>query len=204
MPEEQEGTNASAQLMQTHEFDGQQEDERVLYVIRMHPVKRIIHIAQGLLCCVLLLAIVTLVLDIVAADKTYLTVLLSLITLLFFVAWVWYGEHYMHVFKTVITDRRIVRIEFAFPFFKKKRALFWNEVAKVKTTAPSILFSLSKIGSLTIQPLLVPNEEIHIPYVYYFADLANYIDKILYVRKNKPEDADSLRPFVPKPKGMRY
>ncbi|NMC63721.1 MAG: hypothetical protein GYA55_11215, partial [SAR324 cluster bacterium] len=53
-------------------------------------------------------------------------------------------------------------------------------------------------------PVMIPGEEITIPYVYYFGDLASYIDKIIYLEKAKPEEIATLRPFVPKPRGERY
>ena len=34
-------------------------------------------------------------------------------------------------------------------------------------------------------------------------DLANYIDKILFMYKNQPSELSTLRPFIAKPKGQR-
>jgi len=44
-------------------------------------------------------------------------------------------------------------------------------------------------------------EDVRITDVYYFEDLANYIDKILFTFKNTPAEVANLKPFVPKPKG---
>jgi hypothetical protein len=47
-------------------------------------------------------------------------------------------------------------------------------------------------------------DDIEIKNVYYYRDLGNYIDKILFTYKQKPAEVDNIRPFVPKPKGERY
>lgn len=196
--------NVGSQDLPEHEFDGQQEGERVLYIIQLHRVKKLINMVQGILLAILFYALASLIPNFVPVNELHFSVGAGIVALLLFVARIWWGEIYCEHTRTILTDRRIIRFEFALPFFKKKRSLFWKEVSKVKTTAPSILFGLSKIGALTIQPLMVPGEEIHIPYVYYFVDLANYIEKIVYTERTKPEDLATMRPFVPKPKGKRY
>ena len=40
-------------------------------------------------------------------------------------------------------------------------------------------------------------------HVYYYRDLGNYIDKILYTYKQKPKEMKKIKPFVEKPKGQR-
>ncbi len=47
------------------------------------------------------------------------------------------------------------------------------------------------------------HEDVRVTDVYYFEDLANYIDKILFTFKNTPGDIAAIKPFVPHPKGQR-
>ena len=47
-------------------------------------------------------------------------------------------------------------------------------------------------------------DDIELNDVYYYRDLGNYIDKILFTYKQKPREMDEIRPFVPKPRGERY
>jgi hypothetical protein len=47
-------------------------------------------------------------------------------------------------------------------------------------------------------------DDIQLKDVYYYRDLGNYIDKILFTYKQKPADITNIRPFVPKPRGERY
>ena len=47
-------------------------------------------------------------------------------------------------------------------------------------------------------------EDVSVGHVYYYGDLANYIDKIIYTFKTKPSEIQSVRPFVPKPAGKRF
>lgn len=187
-----------------HDFDGQQEGERVLWIIRLHPVKRVVNFVYGLMIALVFFAGMMFVPEFAAVNRQYFYVFLSIISLLIITARMWWGELHMKHTKTFITDRRIIRFEFAVPPFRRKRSLFWSEIAKVKTISLGVLFSMAKIGALSVQPLMIPGEEIYIPYVYYFGDLANYMDKILYLQKNKPEEISQMREFVAKPKGQRY
>ncbi len=187
-----------------HDFDGQQDGERVLWTIRLHPVKRVVNFASSLIIALVFFAGMIFVPEFAPVDRQYFLVLSAIISLMIVLIGAWWGELHMKHTKAFITDRRIIRFVFTLPHFKSKRSLFWTEVAKVKSTSPGYFFALAKIGALSIQPLMMPDEEIYIPYVYYFADLANYIDKILYLQKNKPEDIALMREFVPKPKGQRY
>ncbi|NMC62457.1 MAG: hypothetical protein GYA55_04745, partial [SAR324 cluster bacterium] len=122
-------------------FDGQQEGERVLYVIRLHGIKKIINIAQGLLLAIVFYAVLSFVPEFVDVNPQYFRALIAIIAALIFILRVWWGELYCEYSKTILTDRRIIRFEFTLPFFKSRRALFWKEVAKVKTTAHNPIFA---------------------------------------------------------------
>ena len=60
-----------------------------------------------------------------------------------------------------------------------------------------------RIGTVEVQPKMDEHESVRVTDVYFFEDLANYIDKILYLVKNSPDDIATIRLFVPKPAGSR-
>jgi len=116
---------------------------------------------------------------------------------------------------TYITDRRIVRFEPTTVFATNIRTLSWDEVVKVKSYVPNMIWKQLAIGNISIHarsttsvindadPVLSV-DDIEIRDVYYYRDLCNYIDKILYTYKQKPKEMNEIRPFVVRPKGQRY
>ena len=62
---------------------------------------------------------------------------------------------------------------------------------------------MRKIGILEVEPIMGDKENVIVRDVFYFEDLANYIDKILFTFKNKPAEVDQIAPFIPKPRGER-
>ena len=187
-------------------FDGLQAGERVLYVIEPHPLQSANRIA------VILIIAAALYRAILWAASAYpeLEQLYSLelrgigIVAAFVFLGLWWNSAVTKRIRAYITDRRIVRFGFVFPFFTVKRALFWNEVLKAKAAPPNIIYRILGICTLKIRPEGTDEEDISIPYSTYGEDLVNYLDKILYYFKNKPEEMSTLRPFVAAPKGNRY
>ncbi len=115
--------------------------------------------------------------------------------------WSWYAWRKT---KLIVTDRRVVRIDASVPFIERMRILFWQDIAKTKSYSPTWLHRLFKVGTLQVQPTITPLEDLRIANMYYFNDLANYMDKIMYTAKTKPAELEALRPFILKPKGQRY
>ncbi len=90
------------------------------------------------------------------------------------------------------------------PIHKSTRALFWDEAVKAKSYHKNaVLEKLLGTGSLEIHARSQDKDNIDIDHLIFHEDLSNYIDKILYTFKNKPEDLKSFKEFVPKPKGKR-
>ena len=50
---------------------------------------------------------------------------------------------------------------------------------------------------------MITDDDIEIPYVSFYRDLGNYIEKILFLYKKRPADIADLKPFVAKVKGKR-
>lgn len=184
-------------------FDGQQSDERVLYVVLPHVYAKYLAIARLIGLVVLLFLVLMLISSIVPMASTILVIVGVFVSAMLLITGIWWNQTVYNRSKTYITDRRIVRFDVASPFFQTKRALFWNEALKAKGFAPNLLFRTLHIGTVLVEPHMANAEDVRINDVHYFEDLANYIDKILYTFKNKPAEISSIQPFVPKPRGQR-
>ncbi len=185
-------------------FDGQQEGERVLYVVTPHPLAKQIAIARTVFLAVFLYLVLWGIGTIVPLYAVLLQVTGLLLAVLLLIVGVWWNQMVYKKSKTYITDRRVIRFDVVSPFFMTKRALFWNEALKAKAYAPNMLWRMMKIGTIDVEPLLAEHEDVAVRDVYYFEDLANYIDKILFTFKNSPSEIATMKPFVAKAKGLRY
>ena len=189
--------------METSIFEGQQEGERILYTIHEHPLATYVaYLINSFMGMGLIIAAI-----IVSPFFGDASGIISLFGILFgfvviLVGMAWTKVHHDHTI-AYITDRRIMRFEAVNPFFTSKRALFWNEALKAKAYAPNLFWKMLKIGELHIETQVPDQGDVRISHVYYFEDLENYVDKILYVFKNSPHEIATIKPFVPKPKGKR-
>lgn len=184
-------------------FDGQQADERILYVIAPHPLNKKVALVKNLALALFFVIILFLVASFVTQASTILQASGIIIAILIMAVGTWWNNLIYREDRTYLTDRRIIRFEVVTPFFKTKRALFWSEAMKAKGFAPNLIAKYLKIGTIIVEPQLADHENVIVNNVYYFEDLANYIDKILFVFKNKPDEINQIKPFVPKPKGQR-
>ncbi len=185
-------------------FDGQQEGERILYTVTPHAIHKYLAVAR-LICLALFFIVILWVIGGIVPVATMALRLAGFVLagILLSVGY-WWNLTVFKKSRTYITDRRIIRFDVVSPFFVTKRALFWNEALKAKAYASNIFFRSFKIGTIVVEPQLAEHEDVRVTDVYYFEDLANYIDKILFTFKNKPEDIASIKPFVAKEKGQRY
>lgn len=187
-------------------FYGQHEDELILCEIRPHWTRKAMAVLYGFGSGLAVYSAIVFFDKFPGLQEEYVqtaAVLLGLIVWLAISGWHW---HTANLARAYVTDRRLIRLEASFPIFINRRTLFWNEVLKVKGYAPNVFFRLARIGNLTLQPLMSESgkEDVRLQFVYYFGDLANYIDKIVFTYKTKPEDVKSIRPFVAAPAGERY
>lgn len=184
-------------------FDGQQEGERILYTITPHAIHKYLAVARLLFLALFFFVVLWVIGGIVPVMTAVLRFLGFLLAVALLIIGFWWNLTVFKKSRTYITDRRIIRFDVVSPFFMTKRALFWNEALKAKAYAPNLLFRSLKIGTIDVEPQLAEHEDVRVTDVYYFEDLANYIDKILFTFKNKPEDIAAIKPFVPKAKGQR-
>lgn len=185
------------------QFDGQQTDERILYIVAPHPFAKYIAFTRLALLALFFFLILQLIASVVSALAGLLQMASVILSVILLIVGVWWNQTVYSKSKTYITDRRIIRFEVMTPFFTTKRALFWNEALKAKGYAPNIVWKMLKIGKVRIEPQLAEGEDVLVHDVYMYDDVANYIDKILFTFKNKPAEVAAIKPFVPKPKGQR-
>lgn len=185
-------------------FPGQQTDERVLYFSRPHSAIKYFSYLKVLLISLLVLF----ALQVVSWNLPFLNSAMSIISLVvsafLLVLGVWWITSLYDKTEYYITDRRVVKFTPLTPFNRTTRALFWDEAVKSKTYQKNPLIEkLLDIGSLEIHARTQDKDNVNIEHLSYYEDLANYIDKILYTFKNKPEDLRNFKEFVTKPKGER-
>lgn len=187
-------------------FYGQQSDEIVLYEIHPYWTRKFLGLLRAVVATLLGFGASYLYSSFLSDDSAYsftFGVILSLIIGALIYGWFRFSANRAKAF---ITDRRFVRMEVSFPIFIKKRSLFWNEVLKVKGYAPNLLYRAMGVGTIAVQPIMSESgkEDVTFVHVHYFNDLTNYIEKLVYTHKSKPEELKNIRPFIPKPKGERF
>lgn len=198
------------------DFYGKQTDEKILYVIRPHPLATIFSLIK--ICSIAImvsLALIVIGKQIESISGLFITigVVLFLLIIVIGIKIVldWESREIAYV-----TDRRLVRFEPTTLFATNSRTLSWDEVVKVKTYPSNFIFKQMAIGNVVVHartsirtaedtPInTVTADDIEIKDVYFYRDLGNYIDKILFTYKQKPADIANIKPFILKPKGERY
>ena len=199
----------------TSTFYGQQEGERVLYEVHIHPWVHLMRQAK-----VLAAGLVLIVLFIVISGGGTSSELMRFFGVMLGLALTGIGWWSVSItdrkYVAYISDRRVVRFSATTPWTINHRSITWDEVVKVKTRSPNFFWRALNIGSVivharsTVLPVenspeqLVTNDDIQIDGISYYQDLGNYLDKILYMSKKEPEKLSEMRKFVAKPKGKRY
>ena len=200
-------------------FYGQQTGERILYVVRPHWLSQVILLSKFLAGA----AIVFFIAVIIGGQglmQKYAGqfgvgggIIAGAITAIGF--WVVGNARLKNI--AYITDRRVAKFEVSTPFATNIRSLNWEEAVKVKTYAPNVVWKQMMIGTVVVHAKttiatpevskierLVTDDVVEIQNAYFYRDLGNYIEKILFLYKKQPKDIASLLPFVPKKKGKRY
>ncbi len=198
------------------EFYGQQEGERVLYQVVVHPLVHIFKLIRVVLMGLVLWVLFWIIGG--GVDFSTLIRLMGMVLGLLVIAIGWWGvtvsEKKSMAF---ITDRRVVRFMATTPWTVNNRSIIWDEVVKVKTRSPNFIWRTLNIGSIVVhaRSTVVPsgdqtieqpvtNDDIQLDGIEYYQDLGNYLDKVLYLYKKEPAKMAELHDFVAKPKGKRY
>lgn len=184
-------------------FDGQQSDERILATLTPEKVVKYGAVVVMAILASLFFLMISSLQNFMGPVAGMSKLLAGILGVVLVAGSVWWNNQVLTKTRTYITDRRIIRFEIIPPFFRNKRALFWNEAMKAKGYAPNIFFRILKIGNVQVEPVQTETEDVLVTEVSYFEDIANYIDKILFLVKNRPSEITTLKPFVAKPKGQR-
>jgi len=197
-----------------NDFFGRQEGERILYVVRPHPLS----LTFKLFKIYLIALAVFVVMAVLGTQLVSLSLFLLsglVVAIIIAVAGTKIITDYQKRDMAYITDRRLMRFEPTTLFATNPRSLTWDEVVKVKTYPPNAIWKQLAIGNVVVHartparldertPGTIAADDIELKDVYYYKDLGNYIDKILFTYKQKPKEMEMVRPFVAKPKGERF
>jgi hypothetical protein len=195
-------------------FPGQQNDEKILYVIRPHFIAKFFSLLKTYLLATLLVLLSLALWNMTGENLVGLGMIFGVLIAVFGTLLI-SRMHENSV--SYLTDRRLVRFEQHSPFNTSTRSLSWDDVLKVKTYPPNMLWSMFNVGTVVLHARssiisfhqdeiqkTVAGDDLDIRDVYYYKDLGNYIDKILYLNRHNPGELKELRQFVPKPRGQRY
>jgi hypothetical protein len=185
-------------------FSGQQEGERILYVLYSHPF----------ICWYVLLKIVLLFALFAAAwfrGGPYVAQRMPgswgigwALIIGTFIVTVWWNLKLHLGTRAFVTDRRVIRFRPSFPVTETKRMIFWRDVLKTKTLADNVFSRLLKVGTLEVVPKTGGELSLLFPYVHYYEDLGHYFDKLVYLTNAEPQGLKGVRAFVALPKWERY
>lgn len=199
------------------DFFGKQDGERILYVVKPHPISLTFKIAQiYLIALVVFLAFALLGTQL--AIHTLFILGGIIVSILIGAVGTKIVIDYQSRDIAYITDRRLVRFEPTTLVATNPRSITWDEVVKVKTYPPNAIWKQMAIGSISVHSRSsmrdyypddkkfydISVDDIELKDVYLYKDLGNYIDKILFIYKQKPKELDTIHKFIPKPKGERY
>lgn len=196
-------------------FYGQQADERILYVVRPHNLATVLKLLKVYFVSFFVLVAFYSVGSLVPSYRGLISFLAVLLGALMAVVGSKLITDNQKKNLAYLTDRRIVRFEPTTFFATNIRTLSWDEVVKVKTYSPNMVWKQLAIGHVVIHartPTRPDNvegslgsvDDIQLADVFLYRDLGNYIDKILFTYKRKPKEVSEIHPFVPKPIGQRY
>lgn len=196
-------------------FYGQQEDERILYVVRPHGFATAYKFLKVYVVAIFVLFSFYALGSLLVNLKS----VFSLIAILLGISIAAIGSKLLTDQQRknlgYLTDRRIVRFEPTTFFATNIRTLSWDEVVKVKTYSPNLFWKQIAIGTVVIHARTtlrvdepksenITVDDIELKDIYLYKDLGNYIDKILFTYKRRPKEVAEIHPFVPKPRGQRY
>src|SRR3989339_1442954 len=195
-------------------FYGQQENEKILYVTKPHPIARIVGLIKIYLVTVITFIILFYLAGAIPKEVNVFRILGVIVPITILIIGTKIINNFQKRNISYITDRRIVRFDPTNFFATNVRTLSWDEAVKVKTFSPNMLWKQLKIGTVIVharttvktleEEASLSADDIELDNIYLYRDLGNYIDKILFTYKQMPKEVSEIHPFVPKPKGQRY
>jgi hypothetical protein len=117
---------------------------------------------------------------------------------------VWWNVKYFRSAVAYVTERRVIRFTPSFAVTYSKRMVFWRDVLKTKSVSDNVFWRLLKVGILEVVPKSGADQSLLLRSVYYYEDLGNYFDKLVYLTNAEPHELKTVRPFVALPRWERY
>lgn len=185
-------------------FPGQQDGERILYIIRAHPLMLGLRLARNFILLALFCAAWFRGGAILTSRTPGIYSMGWWIFGFLFLLAVWWDIKFFQSAVAYVTDRRIIRFTPSFPVTYSKRMVFWREVLKTKSVSDNVIWRLLKVGSLEVVPKAGTEQSLLLRSVHYYEDLGNYFDKLVYLTNAEPHQLKTVRPFVALPKWERY
>lgn len=197
------------------DFFGKQEDERILYVVRPHPLATTTTLIKIFIVAIAVFFVLFLLGSQLLDMAGLFTAIGLTLSFIMIAAGTKIVTDYQKRDIAYITDRRLIRFEPTTLFATNPRSLTWDEVVKVKTYPPNFVWKQLAIGNVVVHARTparpdgsghgdLTADDIELKNVFYYRDLGNYIDKILFTYKQKPKEMEAIRAFVAKPYGQRY
>lgn len=201
------------------QFYGQQAEERILYVIRPYPLALVAMLGKFLLAAGAVMLLTLAAGRQIFLSKYQLDIAVGggAVSALIFGLGVWITDTVRRKNVAYVTDRRIVKFEATNPFATAIRSLSWEEAVKVKTPPTNFIWKQLMVGTVVVHAKttvasidltktenIVTDDDVEVKHVYFYRDLANYIEKILFLYKKRPKEVAELAPFVPRKKGLRF
>ena len=196
------------------DFFGKQEGERILFVVRPHPLSLTFKLFKiYIIALAVFIALTVLGTQLASMGVFILAGIVSAVLIAGFGTKI--VTDYQKRDIAYITDRRLMRFEPTTLVATNPRSLTWDEVVKVKTYPPNALWKQLAIGNVVVHartpvradehtPGAVSADDIELNDVFFYKDLGNYIDKILFTYKQKPKEMETIHEFIAKPRGERY
>lgn len=197
------------------DFFGKQDGEKILFVVRPHRIALIFKLAKIYIIALAVFVALTVLGTQLLSQGIFITTG-TILAFLIAIIGTKIVTDYQKRDVAYITDRRLVRFEPTTLVATNPRSITWDEVVKVKTYPPNLLWKQMAIGNVVVHARTsirtaedtpsgtVTADDVEINDIYFYKDLGNYIDKILFTYKQRPKEMDGIRPFIPKPKGERY
>lgn len=196
-----------------HDFYGRQEGEKILYVVRPHALALFVRTMQIYFVAAVVFIALLMLSSLFSTLSTLFILLGTVLGILIIVIGGKIMRDYQKRNISYITDRRIVHFEPTTLFATNSRNLSWDEVVKVKTFPTNFIWKQMAIGNVVVNARTpgrpdgsdheIIVDDIELKDVYFYRDLGNYIDKILFTYKQRPKEVDLIKPFVPMPRGQR-
>ena len=201
----------------TKDFYGKQDGEKILYAITPHNISLYLSIFKTSLASIAVASLGFIISSQIPTLPSQIRIYPLIAGLLLLIVGVLNQIVTFNKTISYITNRRVVRFSAHTPFATSTRSLTWDQAVKAKSLPPNAIYKMFMIGDITIHSNstvsavdnksthnTITNDDIEITNVYYYKDLGNYIEKIIYTFKNEPDKLNNILPFVAKPKGKRY